>query len=174
MSKKAKLTIDEKEALEEQQKKTDYWKGRTQELKGKMIEERQMWEHKYETTTGKQSQDIAGLKFKLRAKKIEQVELSQSFQNTIQSMEQSLKEHKDYIILLREQDVSKTVEYERLLGELRRDNEDWKAQCMARQLYIKHETKKLFKAVDKAHEMWDKAEALLKSSSPQERTDNNC
>ena len=27
MSKKAKLTIDEKEALEEQQKKTDYWKG---------------------------------------------------------------------------------------------------------------------------------------------------
>ena len=106
-----------------------------------MIEERQMWEHKYETATGKQSQEIAGLKFKLRAKKIEQTELSQSFQNTIQSMEQSLKEHMDYIILLREQDVSKTVEYERLLRELRRDNADWKAQCMARQLYIKHETK---------------------------------
>ena len=52
MSKKAKLTIDEKEALEEQQKKTDYWKGRTQELKGKMIEERQMCEHKYETARG--------------------------------------------------------------------------------------------------------------------------
>ena len=29
MSKKAKLTIDVKEALEEQRKKTDYWKGRT-------------------------------------------------------------------------------------------------------------------------------------------------
>ena len=42
MSKKAKLTIDEKEALKEQRKKTDYWKGRTQELKGKMVEERQM------------------------------------------------------------------------------------------------------------------------------------
>ena len=116
MSKKAKLTIDEKEALEEQRKKTDYWKGRTQKLKGKMIEERKMWEHKYETATGKQSQEIAGLKFKLRVKKIEQVELSQSIQNTIQSMEQSLKEHMDYIILLREQDVSKTVEYERVLG----------------------------------------------------------
>ena len=127
MSKKVKLTIDGKEALEEQQKKTEYWKGRTQELKGKMVEERQMWEHKYETATGKQSQEITDLKFKLRAKKIEQAELSQSFQNTIQSMEQSLREHMDYIILLREQDVSKTVEYERLLGELRRDNEDWKA-----------------------------------------------
>ena len=42
MSKKAKLTIDEKEALEEQRKKANYWKGRTQELKEKMIEERQM------------------------------------------------------------------------------------------------------------------------------------
>ena len=29
MSKKAKLTIDEKEVLEEQRNKTDYWKGRT-------------------------------------------------------------------------------------------------------------------------------------------------
>ena len=77
MSKKAKLTIDEKEALKEQRKKTDYWKGRTQELKGKMIEERKMWEHKYEMATGKQSQEIVGLKFKLRAKKIEQAELSQ-------------------------------------------------------------------------------------------------
>ena len=95
MSKKAKLTIDEKEALEEQRKKTEYWKGRTQELKGKMVEERQMWEHKYETATRKQSQEIAGLKFKLRAKKIEQAELRQSLQNTIQSMEQSLKEHMD-------------------------------------------------------------------------------
>ena len=83
VSKKAKLTIDEKEAIEEQRKKIDYWKGRTQKLKGKMVEERQMWEHKYETATGKQSQEIVGLKFKLRAKKIEQAELKQSFQNTI-------------------------------------------------------------------------------------------
>ena len=63
-----------------------------------MVEERKMWEHKYETATGKQSQKIEGLKFRLRAKKIEQDELKQSFQNTIQSMEQSLKEHMDYII----------------------------------------------------------------------------
>ena len=81
-------------------------------------------------------------------------------------MEQSLKEHMDYIILLREEDVSKTVEYERLLRELGRDNEDWKAQCMARQLYIKHETKQLFKVVGKAHEMWDKAEALRREFIP--------
>ena len=65
-----------------------------------MVEERKMWEHKYETIMGKQSQEITGLKFKLRAKKIEQAELKQSFQNTIQSIEQSLKEHEDYIILL--------------------------------------------------------------------------
>ena len=58
MSKKAKLTINEKEAWEEQRKKTDYWKGRTQELKGKMAEERQMWEHKYETATGKYSKRL--------------------------------------------------------------------------------------------------------------------
>ena len=71
-----------------------------------------------------------------------------------------MKEHMDYIILLREQDVNKTIEYERLLRELGRDNEDWKAQCMARQLNIKHKTKQLFKAVSKAHEMWDKMKAL--------------
>ena len=71
VSKKAKLTIDKKEVIEEQRKKTDYWKGRTQELKGKMVEERQMWEQKYKTAMGKQSQEIAGLKFNLRAKNIE-------------------------------------------------------------------------------------------------------
>ena len=86
-------------------------------------------------------------------------------------MEQSLKDHRDYIILLREEDVNKTVEYERLLGELGRDNEDWRAQCMARQLYIKHETKQLFKAVGKAHEMWDKAEALRREFIPTGRNE---
>ena len=48
-----------------------------------MVEKRKMWEHKCKTATGKQFQEIAGLKFRLRAKKIEQVELKQSFQNTI-------------------------------------------------------------------------------------------
>ena len=75
----------------------------------------------------------------------------------------------DYITLLWEHDISKTVKYERLLRELGRDNEDWKAQCMARQLYIKHETKQLFKAVTKAHEMWDKVEALPREFIPTER-----
>ena len=81
-------------------------------------------------------------------------------------MEQSLKEHMDYIILLREQDVMKIVDYERLLMELRRDNEDWRAHCIARKLYIKHETNQLFKAVGKAYEMWDKAEALRREFIP--------
>ena len=56
-----------------------------------------------------------------------------------------------------------------LLSELRRDNEDWTAQYMARQLYIKHETKQLYKAVIKAHEMWDKAEALRREFIPTRR-----
>ena len=72
----------------------------------------------------------------------------------------------DYIILLREENVCKTIEYERLLRELGRDNEDWKAQCMARQLYIKHETKQLFKVVAKAHEIWDKVETLRREFIP--------
>ena len=37
---------------------------------------------------------------------------------------------------------------------------------MARQLYIKHETKQLFKAVIKDHEMWDKTEALRREFIP--------
>ena len=37
---------------------------------------------------------------------------------------------------------------------------------MARQLYIKHETKQLYKAVIKANEMWDKAEALRREFVP--------
>ena len=37
---------------------------------------------------------------------------------------------------------------------------------MARQLYIKHETKQLYKAVIKAHEMWDKAKALRREFIP--------
>ena len=80
----------------------------------------------------------------------------------------------DYIILFREEDLSKIVEYERLLGELDRDNEDWKAQCIARQLYIKHEIKQLFKVIGKAHEMWDKAETLRQEFIPTGRTNINC
>ena len=77
-----------------------------------------------------------------------------------------MKEHRDYIILLREEDVSKIVEYERLLDELGRDNEDWRVHCIVRKLYIKHETNQLFKTVTKAHEMWGKTEALHREFVP--------
>ena len=41
---------------EEQQKLTSYWKKLTQKVKGKRAEEKQTWENKYKTDTGKQSQ----------------------------------------------------------------------------------------------------------------------
>ena len=40
---------------------------------------------------------------------------------------------------------------------------------MARQLYIKHEIKQLYKAVIKAHKMWDKAKALRQEFIPTRR-----
>ena len=40
-----------------------------------MAEERQVWEDKYKMDMGKQSQEIAKLKIKLRAKKIGRAEL---------------------------------------------------------------------------------------------------
>ena len=40
-----------------------------------MAGERQVWEDKYKMDTGKQSQDIAELKIKLRAEKIGRAEL---------------------------------------------------------------------------------------------------
>ena len=49
---------------------TKYWKKQTQELRGKMAEERQVWEDKYKMDMEKQSQEIAKLKIKLRAEKI--------------------------------------------------------------------------------------------------------
>ena len=36
---------------EEQRKLTKYWKEQTKELRGKMAEERQAWENKYEANT---------------------------------------------------------------------------------------------------------------------------
>ena len=50
--------------------------------------------------------------------------------------------------------------YERALIEVEGDREAWKAQCVARQLYIRHNTKQIYKAVHKAHDMLEKAEAL--------------
>ena len=89
--------------VEEQRKLTNYWKKQTQELKGKMAEKRKIWESKYEMDIGKQFQEITELKFKLRAKKIGRAELrakNQSIQNALQAMEQSLIEHKGYIVKL--------------------------------------------------------------------------
>ena len=74
-----------------------------------------------------------------------------------------------YIIALQEENVRQIAHYERVLSELSRDKKEWKTQCLARQLYIKHETKQLFKAIYKAHEMLDKAEALHRDFIPMGR-----
>ena len=113
-----------------------------------------MWEDKYDTDTKEQSQEITELKFKLRAKKIEQAGLraeNQSIQNTIRAMEQSFEEHKDYIVELRKDSVWQTVEYDRALAKAWRDREDWRAQCLARQLYIKQTIEQIYKVICKTH-----------------------
>ena len=53
--------------------------------------------------TGNQSQKIVEFNFKLRVEKIRRAKLqneNQLIHNIIQAMEQSLKEHKDYIVEL--------------------------------------------------------------------------
>ena len=68
-----------------------------------MAEERQVWENKYETNTREQSREITELKFNLRVEKIRRVKLrveNQSVWNTFRAMEQSLREHKNYIVVL--------------------------------------------------------------------------
>ena len=77
-----------------------------------MAEERQIWESKYEMDTGKQSQEIMKLKFKFRAEKIERVKLraeNQSIQNALRAMEQSLIEHKGYIVKPQNDSIKQTV-----------------------------------------------------------------
>ena len=81
-------------------------------------------------------------------------------------MEQSLKKHKDYIIELQEENVRQTIHYERALDELWKDKKDWKAQCLARQLYIKHMIKQIYKVICKAHKMLDKVETLHQDVIP--------
>ena len=78
-----------------------------------MADERQAWENKYEADAKEQSQEVAELKFKLRAERIERIELqveNQSFRNAIRALEQSLEEHKDYIVELQEESVRQIVE----------------------------------------------------------------
>ena len=94
---------------------------------------------------------------------------NQSVWNAIRAMEQSLREHKNYIVELQKDSVRQIVEYDRALVKAWRDREDRKAQCLARQLYIKHTIRQIYKAICKAHEMFDKAEALPQSFAPIER-----
>ena len=51
-------------------------------------------------------------------------------------MEQSLVEHENYIVELREENAYQNVMYERALVEVERDRKAWKVQCLVRQLYI--------------------------------------
>ena len=130
-----------------------------------MAGERQVWEDKYKTDMGKQSKEITKLKIKLRAEKIGRAELrveNQSSRDALHAMEQSLIEHENYIVELREENAYQNMMYKRALVEVERDIEAWKAQCLARQLYIRHTTKQIYKAVHKAHDMLEKAKALYR------------
>ena len=92
-----------------------------------MAEERQAWENKYEADAKKRSQKVAELKFKLKVERIEWAELqakNQSVRNAIRALEQSLEEHKDYIVELQEDSVKQAMEYDRALTEAWRDRED--------------------------------------------------
>ena len=85
-----------------------------------MGEERQAWENKYEADTKECSQEITEFKFKLRAERIERAELQAENQvvwNAIRVLEQSLEEHKNYIIELQENSVRRTIEFNRAFAE---------------------------------------------------------
>ena len=71
-------------------------------------------------------------------------------------MEQSLVEQKNYISEL----------HEKVLGEVERDKEAWEAQCLARHLYIQHIIKQIYKAIHRAHDMFEKAKALYQEVVP--------
>ena len=73
---------------------------------------------------GKQSQEITERKLKLKAEKIGRAELqveNQSIRNALFAMEQSLVEHKNYITELREENIYQSMQYERVLGKVKRD-----------------------------------------------------
>ena len=91
---------------------------------------------------------------------------NQAIRNANRALEQSLEKHKDYIIELQEDNVRQTVKFDRTLVEAWRDMDDWRAQCLAKQLYIKQTIEQIYKAICKAHEIFDKAEALRQSFVP--------
>ena len=80
-------------------------------------------------------------------------------------MEQSLVEHKGYIVQLQEDSIRQTVQYEKTLADLWEDKEGWKVQCLDRQLYIKHTIKQIYKAICKAHEILENAKVLHQNFS---------
>ena len=81
-------------------------------------------------------------------------------------MEQSLVEHENFIVELQRENAYQNVMHERALSEVQGDREAWKAQCLARQLYIRQVTQQIYKAVRKAHDMLEKAEALYQEVIP--------
>ena len=62
--------------------------------------------------------------------------------------------------------------HERALAEAEGDREAWKTQCLARQLYIRHTTQQICKAVRKARDMLKKAKALYREVIPTEKKGN--
>ena len=46
--------------------------------------------------------------------------------------------------------------------KVERDKEAWETQYLARKLYIQHTIKQIYKAIYKAHDMLEKAEALYR------------
>ena len=114
-------------------------------------------------TSTKQTWEIAELKIKLRAEGISRAELqaeNRSILDALRAMEQSLVEHENFIIELQGENAYQNVMHERAFAEAEGDREAWKTQCLARQLYIRHTTQQIYKAVRKAHDMLEKAEAL--------------
>ena len=81
-------------------------------------------------------------------------------------MEQSLVEHENFIVELQKENVYQNVIHERALAEVEGYREARKVQCLARQLYIRHITQQIYKAVRKAHNMLEKAEALYREVIP--------
>ena len=95
-----------------------------------MVGKRQVWEDKYKMVMGKQSQEITKLKIMLSAEKIGRAELraeNQSIRDALHAMEQSLVEHENYIIELREKNAYQNMMYKRALVEVERDRKAWKA-----------------------------------------------
>ena len=78
-------------------------------------------EDKYKTDMGKQSQEIAELKIKLRAEKIRRAELqaeNQSILDAFRTMEQSLVEQENFIVELQRENAYQNVMHERALSEV--------------------------------------------------------